>query len=130
MEDEIFLKTSVDSDANATARQMTIAKYGSQATKVKIGRAEFSDIIKSVYLLAQTNAVKDVRQALKKYNHNDFVNEVIGICDIAIVNSHNALATKTKYGRRTFNPMTLENLCYEHDFKVLCRKPNVARVVI
>ena len=128
IDDEIFKTSRVDAAANETARQLTIGRFG-KAPKVKINRDEFQDLLKSVYLLAQTNAIKDVRKALKEYEGDEKVDVVIGITDIAIVNSHNALVTKTKYGRRSFNLMDVEDLIYDRSFKRLCKKPGTMKVI-
>ena len=112
-----------------TANSLTNARFG-KAPKMKLNREDYGDIIKAVYLLAQTNTIKDIREILQSGIENKDETEIlVGELDIAIVESHNYLVSKTKYGRMSFNKMDVEDLIYEKPLDKLLRnkktmKPN------
>lgn len=99
--------------ASHTAKNLTTARFGN-ATKVKMNKSEYEDMVKAVYLLAQTNTMKDIRLSVVKAINDDLSLDLVnGDLDIAITNSHNLLIERTKYGKKAFNKMEIEDLIYD-----------------
>ena len=99
---------------NSTASSITNTRFG-KADKAKLNRKEYHDIIKAVYLLAQTNTLKDVRESINKGRAQDIDLDLLlhVTLDENIVNSHNMLVNKTKYGKIAFREMEMEDLLYD-----------------
>lgn len=104
-----------------TARTIASARFG-DAPKMKISKIEYMDVMRAVYLLAQTNTAKDIRESIKISDDDVSLDHIMGDIEIMIMESHNELATKTKYGRLSFNTMDLEDLIYERPMSKIIKK--------
>ena len=114
---------NVETAANVATRELTNARFG-QAPKMKVSKKEYADVIKSAYLLAQTNTAKDIRRIIKSgIRDNEDIEMIVADIEMYIAKSHNALATKTKLGRLSFNKMEVEDLMYDKPYQNLCKKP-------
>jgi hypothetical protein len=92
------------------ARKLTFSRFG-QAPKVKVGRAEYADVLEATFLMGEHTMITSILALIKDTKGED-LDILIGELEIDQTKVWNEMAS-TKLGQKAFNKMYVEDISNE-----------------